>query len=134
MTHDFKNDSTLGEEQIDDLLQDIELRCSADLSIARGMTAVRKKAGVTIRPGNASERDTLLAAGDTTEVKSQGVTCLTDHPIAVGNVFHLTFDRSALDIAPLLAVCNRCAMLSDVSFEANFKFVHEVHLPDATKR
>ena len=129
MPHDFEENTELGDEQINDLLDDIELRCSPDLAAARDMATVRRKVGIEIRPGNASARTTVVTSGDTTELKTQGLTAVTEQPIMVGDVFHLTFDRTALDVAPVLSVCDRCTMLGDASFEVRFRFVHEVALP-----
>lgn len=131
MTHQFQNEPDLADQQIDELLDDIEIRCTADVAAARELNAVRAKIGVTIRPGNTSDRSTLIATGDTVEIKSQGVACVTDHPAGVGDVFHLTFERGSCDLAPILAVCDRCTMLAEASFESRFKFVHEIVLPKA---
>lgn len=129
MTRDFENDAELGDEQISDLLDDIEIRCSADLAAARGMTTVRRKVAVEVRPGNASDRGAVVARVDTTEIRSRSITTMADVPVMVGDVLHLTFDRNALDVVPVLAVCDRCTMLGDASFEVRFQFVHEIALP-----
>ena len=128
MSHQFR-DPALAESQIDELLEDLELRCRTDVTAAREMNSLHCRVGVTIRPGNASERGQSVAQAETVELRSQGMTCLAAAPVAVGDVHHLTFDRNSSDIEPLLAVCDRCTMLGDASFEARFRFVHQVALP-----
>ena len=131
MAHPFEQKAPLADEQVDDLLDDLELRCGTGVSGARGMTAVRRKVTVTIRPADVQARKSSATTGTTSEMRRQGLSCLTPEPVAVGSVFHLTFDRDQLDLAPLLAICDRCWMLSDSSFEVRFQFAQAVNLPSA---
>jgi hypothetical protein len=50
-------------------------------------------------------------------------------PITVGSLFLLAFEDRALAAGPLLAMCDRCAMLSETAFDAHFRLVHEIALP-----
>ncbi|MCR9245971.1 MAG: hypothetical protein NXI31_13140 [bacterium] len=129
MQRDIEVNPALESDQIEELLDDIEMRCSADLTAARDMATVRCKVAVEVRPGNSSLRTTNVVNGDTTELRSQSVTALTSAPLMVGDVYHLTFDRNSLDVAPALSVCDRCTMLGDSSFEVRFKFFSELALP-----
>ncbi len=122
-------DPALTDSQIDELVEDFEVRCRTDLSAAREISAVHCRVNVAIRPGNASERGQHMTKGEAVELRNLGMTCLTATPVSVGDVFHATFDRDDSDIEPLLAVCDRCTMLGDASFEARFRFVHEIALP-----
>ncbi|MCA8949638.1 MAG: hypothetical protein KDE27_09060 [Planctomycetes bacterium] len=119
----------LADEQVDDLLDDLEIRCAADVTAARDMATVRRRVRVEVRPGNASERVGPPNSGDTTELRSQVVTAVTPLPVMVGDVCHVTFDRDQLDLAPELAICDRCTMLGDSQFEVRLKFVREIALP-----
>lgn len=132
MNHDINEDRTLAETQIDDLLDDIEIRCRTDVAAARGMSVLSCNLGVDVRPGNATERHSHCVAATASEIRSQGMTSHAVEPVTVGNVFHLTFDRSGLDVEPQLAVCDRCTMLGDSSFEARFRFVNEIQIPSET--
>lgn len=129
MQRDIEVNPALENDQIEELLDDIEMRCSADLTAARDMATVRRKVAVEVRPGNSSQRTTDVVTGDTTELRSRSITALTSTPVMVGDVFHLTFDRTALDVTPALSVCDRCTMLGDSSFEVRFKFFSEIALP-----
>lgn len=129
MSHPFEQKAPLADEQVDDLLDDLELRCRTGVGGARSMTAVRRKVAVTIRPADVLARKSSAVSGTTSELRHQGLSCLAPEPVAVGSVFHLTFDREQLDLAPLLAVCDRCWMLTDSSFDVRFQFAQEVTLP-----
>ena len=132
MPHDFHQDLGLADGQVDELLDDIEMRCRADVGAARDMTGIHRKLAVTIRPGNASERDSRRTEGQTLELRHQGATCLVPTPIAVGDIFHIAFDPVEIDVEPQLAVCDRCTLLGDSGFEARFRFVLQIRLPVTT--
>jgi len=132
MPHDFEQRIPPGAQSEAELLSDLEVRCRTDVSNARTLTALRYKVAVSVRPANVADRHSHAMTAHTTEVRRQGALCLAPFPIMVGNVFHLTFGRSYLDTPPVLAVCDRCSMLSDASFELGFKFVQEIILPSLT--
>ena len=129
MAHPFDPKAPLADEQVDHLLDDLEVRCRTGVDGARGMTAVRRKVKVTIRPADVVARKSFATTGTTLELRHNGTSCLVTEPVAVGSVFHLTFEREQLDIAPLLAICDRCWMLTDSSFDVRFQFAQEVALP-----
>ncbi len=128
MPHDFARNAP-ETDRPDDLLDDLELRLRTDVSSARGLATCRRKVAVTVRPANALDRDVIATAGYTSELRRLGAVCLVSRPTMVGSFFLLTFDRADLDVAPALAVCDRCAMLGDALFELSFKFVQEIDLP-----
>ena len=129
MPHDLARNAALSDLQDGALLDELELRCRTDVSNARGLASCRRQVGVTVRAANVVDRDTVAAIGHTTELRRQGAVCLVSRPTMVGSFFLLTFDREDLDAAPALAVCNRCSMLGDASYELCFKFVQEIDLP-----
>jgi len=130
MNHDFTDDAqNLGDGQIEELLDDIEMRCKTDVALVREHATHHLHVRTTIRPGNASARRSWAVNGETTEIRSQGATCLTDAPVGVGDVFQVAFDRSAFDVEPLLAICDRCTMLGEDRFEARFRFAEALPNP-----
>jgi len=129
MVHDFGQKAPLEDQQVDALLDDLEMRCRTDVSAARSMTEVRRKVAVTIRPADVIARKLGAILGVTVELRRQGMSCMAVEPLAVGSVFHLAFAREQLDLPPVLAVCDRCSMLNDTSFEMRFKFAQEIDLP-----
>lgn len=114
------------------LLDDIELSRRADLSQARKLSAVKVEATLTVRSANVSERATALGEGVTTELRRQGVSSLLSVPMGVGSVYHLSFDDTELGVTPCLAICDRCAMLTDTAFEVNFQLLQAIELPAPT--
>jgi hypothetical protein len=128
MPHDLIHNTPLSDRQDGDLLDDLELRCRADVSTARSLASCRRKVGVTVRAANVIDRDQIAVTGHTVELRRQGAVCIASRPTMVGSCFQLAFDQNELGLAPILAVCDRCAMLGDASFELGFKFVHEIDL------
>lgn len=119
----------LDDHQTDALLDDIELSCRSELANARSLATSTRRVSVVVSPGNVVDRAGHGLAAETVELTSGAATCRAGAPVAVGSVFHLAFDRSALDLAPTLAVCDRCTMLGDDAFEARFRFVQNLVLP-----
>ena len=75
-------------------------------------------------PGDVCARGAPLSTLQTAERTAHTLAGIADRPVMVGSVFQLRFDRSELDAAPALAVCERCVMLSDTSFELRLRFAH----------
>lgn len=132
MTHDFVNDHHLSDQLTKDLLDDLAVRRRTDIAKVRELTAIRRKAALTIRPANVGDRASFAASGATIELRRQAATCMFPVPVAVGDVFHVEFARDDLDLPTAFAICERCAMLGDTSFEVLLRFVQEIALPDDT--
>ena len=49
-------------------------------------------------------------------------------PLRVGDMYRLSFDRSMLNLEPLIARCVRCRLVREDSFEAGFSFFQPVDL------
>jgi hypothetical protein len=59
-------------------------------------------------------------------VGAHTLTAIFDRPHLVGDVYVLSFDRTELDVGPTHAMCRRCRMLTDDSFESMFTFFTEI--------
>jgi len=129
MAHRFGKDTRLVDDQAQELLEELEISQRAVVDSAREMSSIRVHASVVVRAANVCDRDTVLGTGHATEVARHGVACIVDRPPAVGSVFHLGFDRQQLDLEPVIAVCERCAMLGDEAFEVRFQFLGEIEFP-----
>jgi len=101
--------------------QNVTLTCSTS-----GATITYTRDGSD--PATSATGSSAIAA-ITVELRRQGLSCLCPEPVAVGSVFHLAFAREQLDVAPVLAICDRCSMQNDAAFEVRFKFVQEVDVP-----
>ncbi|MFN3244078.1 MAG: hypothetical protein ACE37K_21405 [Planctomycetota bacterium] len=125
--HQFDNHPEMNDTQ-DALLDDLEVRCTTNVAELREAKAPGRPMRVEVHAANACDRDgaeTELQAGDTGD---QGLSGIAPKPVMVGSVFQLRFDRATTDLPPALAVCERCTMLSDTSFELRFRFAHPVDL------
>ncbi len=120
MTHDFRTSSTGQDES--DLLDELEVRCRTNVAAVRASASHRVRARIEVWAGNACDRQAMIAEVSTSELCDTGLTGLAVSPVMVGSVFLLRFDERVLDVPPTLAVCSRCAMLGDRSFEVQFRF------------
>jgi hypothetical protein len=118
----------LSDHQQEDMLDDLDVRCQTNVAAVRATTCRRVHAAVELRPGNACDRDSLLTCMQSSEVSTTGMSGIASKPIMAGSVIHMQFDRSTLDVPPTLAICDRCTMLSDTSFELRFRFTQPIEL------
>ncbi|MBM4061641.1 MAG: hypothetical protein FJ265_11185 [Planctomycetes bacterium] len=126
MKNDLCGDPGLSNLREDALLADLEIRCRADLASARDQAARRSAVRVTVRAADVVDRARVLAELRTSELSRTHLLGIADRPVMVGSLFQLTFAREDLDHAPALAVCDRCTMLGDESFEVRFRTVQEI--------
>ena len=126
---DFDNAADFGTGESDDaLLDELEVRCQTNVAAVRESASQHKRMRVDVRTGNACDRDGVLTELHTSQLNSSAVVGIASAPLMVGSVFHLTFERSALDVPSTLAVCDRCVMLSDDSFELRLRFATPIKL------
>ncbi len=129
MNHPFDTDSPISEARTQELLAGLEHSQAVDLQQVRSTATLPVKATVEIRSADACSRASVLAQGQTSDLQRHGVSCVLTQPVLPGSVFHLSFDRSILNLEPQMAVCNRTSMLSDTAFESHFRFVREIDPP-----
>lgn len=102
------------------------LRCRTDVAAVRRATPPAAQHRVELLPGDICARGEPLGTLQTSELTAHTLAGIADRPIMVGSVFQLRFDRTSLDVPPTLAVCERCAMLSETSFELRLRFATPV--------
>lgn len=125
--HTFNNVEELSNRQQEDMLDDLEVRCQTNVASVRDIATSRIHTSVEIRNGNACDRGTVLASVQTSEIGTTGMTGIAKQPVMVGSLFHLQFEEAA-ELPAILAVCDRCTMLSDTSFELRFRFTQPIQL------
>ena len=126
---DFDNASGFDTgETNDELLDELELRCQTNVAAVRESTSQHARVRIDVRAGNACERHGLLTELRTSQMNSSAVVGIAAMPLMVGSVFHLTFERGQLDLPATLAVCDRCVMLGDDSFELRLRFATPIDL------
>ena len=117
-----------GEEPMK-LLEELELNHPEEVERTRIVDRFKLKAPCWVRPGNLSQRDQFAHAGNTREVSEGGLLAVLPRPVAVGDIFHVSFDRQVLDLPPLLAQCTKCRMEEDDAFEVSLVFFRDVEFP-----
>jgi hypothetical protein len=112
------------------LLEEFELsQKSPGGGAHRAVETFQARTSCQLRPGNLSERDRFVAEGGTRQVTRTGVVAVFPRPVAVGDVYHLTFDRKALDLPTSFVQCTMCRLLHDGAFEATLAFFVTVEMP-----
>jgi len=81
------------------------------------------QAAVNLRPGNSSERNQFLIAGQVCNVSTTGFAATLQEPPTVGNIYHVTFgfEKGRKELS-IMARCVRCQFLGEDSFESGFAF------------
>lgn len=113
------------------LLQELEK--STQDAVIRGRAHVRLnvRSRIIVQSADHSRRALARLEGVTGDVSRGGCQLLLSAPLAVGDFFLLTFDRSAIDIAPAFARCVRARFIREDAFEAGLSFLNPVDLPSA---
>ncbi|MCK5942281.1 MAG: hypothetical protein KAI24_09960 [Planctomycetes bacterium] len=125
--HDFDPPTQTKDAQ-DAMLDELEVRCTTNVAPLREAKIQRRRVRVAVRPANACDRNGLRTELLTSETSEHGLAGIAPSPVMVGSYYHLEFDREVTDNAPALAVCDRCTMLGDESFDLRFRFAQPVDL------
>jgi hypothetical protein len=112
-----------------ELLAELERSTPDAVKKARAHTRLEVRCKVFAQPGDMSRRLDMKLQGVTGDISKGGCQALFPLPLHVGDIFSLSFDRSVLDIPPVLARCMRCRMIRDDAFETGLSFFVHVDLP-----
>jgi len=122
--------SGTGDEFDVDLIRDLERQSIEEIRRMRAHARLDVRISVSIRPGNASASGEREVTGATCDVSRGGCRVVTEHPIGVGDVYRLRFDRSRLDVGLTFAQCVRCRLLREDTFEVAFSFFAPIQLDE----
>jgi hypothetical protein len=111
-----------------EILEELENSTPERVRSQRAHDRLQIRAKIVARPGNASQRLDLKLQGFTGDVSSGGCQALFPLPLMVGDIYQITFDRSMLDLPPVLARCMRCRLVRDDAFEAGMAFLQPIDL------
>ncbi|OHB75421.1 MAG: hypothetical protein A2W31_14590 [Planctomycetes bacterium RBG_16_64_10] len=100
----------------------------------RASQRIQIQTRVTIRAGNSSQRHEFVIEGLTGDISNGGCQVLLNRPLLAGDVYWLTFSDEHVSIGALFARCMRCRVVRDDTFEAGFRFFHEVDLASALRQ
>jgi hypothetical protein len=95
----------------------------------RASTRLSIRTKVTVEAASLSHRDGKKLQGVSGDISAGGTQILLPRPLGVGDVFWLSFDREAIDIPPVFALCLRGRQVRPDAFEAGLRFLEPVVLP-----
>jgi c-di-GMP-binding flagellar brake protein YcgR len=124
---------TLTAKEALETMAEIERNTPQQMKTLRSNTRITMRAKVTAQPANSSQRNSFQTHGVLGDISSGGCLILFSDPLAVGDVYRLSCDRSVLDIEPLFARCLRCRLVRENAFEAGFSFFQPIDLSKLEK-
>ena len=133
MHDDSLGTMSLSESKAYELLEELELTSPTTVRKVREKVTVPVDAAIEVRPADIIRRPTVLIEGSARKLATLGVSAICDRPVEVGSVYYLTFDQAALDLAPILGVCDKCVMLEPTVFGVHFQFPHAIELPPTAR-
>lgn len=116
--------------ETEQMLEELELRLHTEVATLRAMSPRQRHERIEIHAGNACDRDGMITELQTSELSTVSTTGLSPRPVMVGSVFQLRFDRHVVSAGRTLALCERCTMFGDASFEIRFRFSAPIELSD----
>lgn len=105
-----------------DLIMDLEQSGSPEERARRAHARAVVRSRVSLASCNYSQRTGPPTPGVTGDVSAGGCLVLVEVPLAVGDIYQVTWDREHVDSPPVLARCVRCRYIRDDAFEAGFAF------------
>ncbi|MEM7205787.1 MAG: hypothetical protein AAF628_36370 [Planctomycetota bacterium] len=114
-------DSMPTEESLQ-LLEELELNEPSEIARVRVRDAVKVRAEIRIRQGNASLRAEPEIEGRTREVSREQLLATADEPLSVADVYRVAFDRQVVALPDSYLLCTACRLLNDGRFEVELRF------------
>ena len=114
-------------------LAELEQSSQENVTRLRAHERLQIRIGVTVQPGNSSERSRSGLECVTADISDGGCMALSPRPLIPGDVYWLTFDPARLAIGSLFARCMRCRLISEDAFEVGFRFFAAAKIVDAVK-
>ena len=119
------------ERETDELVDELALSTPDAVKKMRASTRLSIRAKVVVEPASMSQRTGTKLNGVTGDISTGGTQILVARPLLIGDVYLLTFDREALDIQPVFALCLRGRQVRPDAYEAGLRFLEPVTLPQA---
>lgn len=121
---------SLGKDEAFAVLQELGRNTPDEIRRQRAHFRLAIKAAVVLQPGNGSELRSLKVKGVTGDVSEGGCSALFPLAARVGDIYRLTFDRTALDLPLTFARCVRCRLVREDAYESGFAFFTRICLPE----
>ena len=119
-----------GQDESMKLLEELELSHPEEVSEKRIHKSFKLKSKCWVRPGNLSQRDQFQEEGCTEELSAKDVLAVFARPLAVGDLYQISFDSEVLNLSPLVVRCTRCRMVREDAFEVCLEFFEAVDLSE----
>lgn len=112
------------------LLEELELSHPEEVSEKRIHKSFKLKSKCWVRPGNLSQRDEFNLEGCTDQVSGNDLEAVFTRPLAVGDIYQVSFDSEVLNLSPLVVRCTRCRMVREDAFAVCLEFFRTVDLSE----
>ena len=126
---DSNKDSLKNDAQADVLIEELARSSNDAVKKLRGHTRRSFRVKVFVEPASLSARDGQRFQGVTGDISQGGMQILLARPLAIGDVYQISFDRKELDIPPAYALCLRGRMVRPDAYEAGLRFLEQITLP-----
>ena len=124
----FENRDRPSAEEAVKVLEELELNQPKEVLDVQCVNEVEIKATVWVEPGNSSDRDGHKHVGVSSRISEKTLVTVFPTALRVGDVYHVTFDRDSLDLAPSYAHCRKCRFVNEEAFESTLAFFESVKL------
>lgn len=127
------NENTLKDGfQADELIDELAKSTSDAVKKLRGQARQSIRVKVFVEPASMSARNGVRFQGITGDISTGGTQILLARPLAIGDVYQISFERDELDIPPVYALCLRGRVVRPDAYEAGLRFLEQVTLPAST--
>lgn len=124
------NENTLKDGfQADELIDELAKSTSDAVKKLRGQARQSIRVKVFVEPASMSARNGVRFQGITGDISTGGTQILLARPLAIGDVYQISFERDELDIPPVYALCLRGRVVRPDAYEAGLRFLEQVTLP-----
>ncbi len=119
---------TLTEQEAVEAIAEMEQNTPQQVKKMRSHARIAVQAKVIAQPASTSHRNRFRTQGVLGDISRGGCLILFSDPLLVGDIYRLSFDRTALNFEPMFARCLRCRLVKEDAFEAGFSFFHPIDL------
>ncbi|MBO6512790.1 MAG: PilZ domain-containing protein [Phycisphaerales bacterium] len=124
------DNSILNNSDADSLIDELAQSSSEAVKKMRGHARRSVRVKVFVEPASMSARTGVRFQGVTGDISSGGTQILLARPLAIGDVYLISFERTELDIPPVYALCLRGRTVRPDAYEAGLRFLEPVTLPN----
>ncbi|MFK7741459.1 MAG: hypothetical protein AB8H80_14170 [Planctomycetota bacterium] len=130
--YNFADADSFADSDREALLDVLEVRCQTNVAEVRERSRNAEQqlrtASIEILAGNACDRNGPLAEMVLSNLSELSASGISNRPIMVGSVYSVQLPTSIAPRGATLAVCDRCMMLGDTSYELRFRFPARLEL------